>query len=260
MRPVIRNVLLVGLLVLAAGWIIFGLIQASHGPGARYRDAVRMTERDACRDAAPILEALGDYRDAKVLLNYCRAYMVFDEYDPSTFAKTHEYLDKISYGYSGECDWKVSYLRSSLTLAELPSRPAVQSKSEYADELPFEGMPASSVSKSILGAYSSKESIGGDLTRFKWISRSGDIYFYAIGDVWTITEVSKCNDSLYWDGDTYCPNGVQSQPATAQTDGTVSSNDPFDARSYSEPNDFYYDYPDDFVDYEDAEDYWNAHQ
>ena len=36
-----------------------------------------------------------------------------------------------------------------------------------------------------------------------------------------------------------------------------SSSDPYDAKSYAHPDDLYYDYPDEFWDYEDAEDYWN---
>lgn len=33
--------------------------------------------------------------------------------------------------------------------------------------------------------------------------------------------------------------------------------DPYDAKDYAHPDDFYYDHYDDFYDYEDAEDYWN---
>ena len=54
------------------------------------------------------------------------------------------------------------------------------------------------------------------------------------------------------------------------TDPTVSSNrksstnnkpssDPYHAKDYAHPDDFYYDYRDDFWDYEDAEDYWERH-
>ena len=35
-----------------------------------------------------------------------------------------------------------------------------------------------------------------------------------------------------------------------------SSSDPYQAKDYAHPDDFYYDYYDDFWDYEDAEDYW----
>ena len=38
-----------------------------------------------------------------------------------------------------------------------------------------------------------------------------------------------------------------------------SASDPYQAKDYAHPDDFYYDYYDDFWDYEDAEDYWEKH-
>ena len=40
---------------------------------------------------------------------------------------------------------------------------------------------------------------------------------------------------------------------------STKNDDPYDAKSYAHPDDFYYDYPDDFWDYEDAEEYWEDH-
>ena len=40
---------------------------------------------------------------------------------------------------------------------------------------------------------------------------------------------------------------------------TKKSTDPYHAKDYSHPDDFYYDYYDDFWDYEDAEDYWDEY-
>ncbi len=54
-----------------------------------------------------------------------------------------------------------------------------------------------------------------------------------------------------------------SKPAIGYNSGysksKSSSSDPYDAKSYTHPEDLYYDYPDDFCDYEDAEDYYNEH-
>ena len=51
---------------------------------------------------------------------------------------------------------------------------------------------------------------------------------------------------------------------TASSNRKISSNkksssDPYQAKDYAHPDDFYYDYRDDFWDYEDAEDYWEKH-
>ena len=43
------------------------------------------------------------------------------------------------------------------------------------------------------------------------------------------------------------------------TTNKKSSSDPYQAKDYAHPDDFYYDYRDDFWDYEDAEDYWEKH-
>ncbi len=39
-----------------------------------------------------------------------------------------------------------------------------------------------------------------------------------------------------------------------------SNSDPYNAKSYPHPDDFYYDHYDDFWDYEEAEEYWETHQ
>ena len=38
-----------------------------------------------------------------------------------------------------------------------------------------------------------------------------------------------------------------------------ATSDPYDAKDYDDPEDFYYDHPDDFFGYEDAEDYWDEY-
>ena len=53
-------------------------------------------------------------------------------------------------------------------------------------------------------------------------------------------------------------NGYKTYSSSSKS--ISSSSDPYDAKSYAHPDDLYYDYPDDFWDYEDAEDYWEKHQ
>lgn len=49
-------------------------------------------------------------------------------------------------------------------------------------------------------------------------------------------------------------------PTKKPTVKPEQEDDPYDAKDYAHPDDFYYDYYDDFWDYEDAEDYWEEHQ
>ena len=46
------------------------------------------------------------------------------------------------------------------------------------------------------------------------------------------------------------------KPVTKQS----KDDDPYDAKDYVHPDDFYYDYFDDFIDYEEAEEYWENNQ
>lgn len=64
-------------------------------------------------------------------------------------------------------------------------------------------------------------------------------------------------------------SSTSSKPSTSNTyksyissskSKSKSSSDPYDAKSYAHPDDLYYDYPVDFWDYKDVEDYWEEHQ
>ena len=56
------------------------------------------------------------------------------------------------------------------------------------------------------------------------------------------------------------PRPSSKPKATAKPESTPKPSDPYDVYDYSHPDDFYYDHYDDFWDYEDAEDYYDAHQ
>ncbi len=53
-------------------------------------------------------------------------------------------------------------------------------------------------------------------------------------------------------------NKTSSGSSSKKTNSEKS--DEFDARDYAHPDDFYYDHRDDFIDFEEAEDYWEDHQ
>lgn len=45
-----------------------------------------------------------------------------------------------------------------------------------------------------------------------------------------------------------------------KSSSSKNSSDPYDAKDYAHPDDFYYDHYDDFVDFEEAEDYWDDYE
>ena len=74
----------------------------------------------------------------------------------------------------------------------------------------------------------------------------------------------------YYSGDSYSNSSSSSKSCSSTSSkpysnyisssrSKSSSSDPYDAKSYAHPEDLYYGCPDDFWDYEDAEDYWDEH-
>ena len=63
------------------------------------------------------------------------------------------------------------------------------------------------------------------------------------------TQVVEFGGLILWPGDT---TGTDAW-------GADYDDDPFEAREYPDPDDFYYDYYDEFEDYEEAEDYYYEH-
>ena len=76
---------------------------------------------------------------------------------------------------------------------------------------------------------------------------------------------SRSNSSSYGSGTSsnskpYSSSSSKSSGYSSSSKSKNTLSDPYDAKSYAHPEDLYYDYPDDFWDYKDAEDYWDEHQ
>ena len=55
-------------------------------------------------------------------------------------------------------------------------------------------------------------------------------------------------------------SGSSGRKSNSGSSGSSSkSSDPYGAKDYDDPDDFYFDYPDDFIDYDEARDYWEDH-
>ena len=84
--------------------------------------------------------------------------------------------------------------------------------------------------------------------------------------------LSQSKSSYGSSSKSYSSASSSSKPASSNTSKSSASSkykssssakksfDPYDAKSYAHPEDFYYDNYDDFWDYEDAEDYYNEHK
>ena len=56
------------------------------------------------------------------------------------------------------------------------------------------------------------------------------------------------------------PTATPTPTPTPTKEPTPKPGDPYNAKDYVDPDDFYYDYYDDFIDYEEAEEYWEDEQ
>ena len=77
---------------------------------------------------------------------------------------------------------------------------------------------------------------------------------------WAIATEDKASSEYQYHSSSGSSSGSPGSSSYSYGTGTTdSSDDPYDASSYWDPEDFYYEYPEDFDDYEDAADYWYEH-
>ena len=262
------------LLAAAAALILAAAVTALSGCGGRgalYSDAVSEAQAGAYSLAADKLEQLGDYRDSAALLNYCRAQLAFGGSDENACRQAEEFLEQIPDDYDGPCAGSIGGLRLRVRAAreQLAVRRTAPVSRNFSNDLPYAGMSAADVGKTLLGECDQTDETwenGEKRTRCRWTAADGEPVFTALSDGKTVTRAYRENIDRYWDGKTLYPGG---KPSAAQTQtpaaqprytGGSDSSDPCDASAYSEADDFYYDHPDDFYDYEDAEEYWEAHR
>lgn len=119
--------------------------------------------------------------------------------------------------------------------------------------LPYVGMPESRINSTILGKPS-------DVIRHNTEIKNGNCYvanLYDFNRNGKVIYTVRCVDGYVtetWDN--------RDSPASvpAYHAPTPSDDDPYDAASYSNEEDFYDDHYDDFFDFYDAEQYWRDHQ
>ena len=124
------------------------------------------------------------------------------------------------------------------------------------DQWPYIGMPESYISFTCLGGYA----YFSDIDRYDYPYR---VYIYkdakgretfsvtcknhVVTDVWDKLNNRKLTENNTW------KNRVSNSPSS-------SAPDPYNAKDYTNEEDFYYDHWNDFFDYYQAEEYWQEHQ
>ena len=140
-----------------------------------------------------------------------------------------------------------------------------QQEKEYlqslAKSLPYVGMSEKYINKTALGKPSStvrhnREMVNGQslVANLYDYTSNGYVIFTARCVNGVVTDVFDDRAHPYKQS-----SGSSSSSSSKKSTSSTKKSDPFHSSDYAHPDDFYYDYYDDFWDYEDAEDYWEAH-
>ena len=127
--------------------------------------------------------------------------------------------------------------------------------------LPYIGMSEKYIDKTALGKPSStvrhnREMVNGQslVANLYDYTRNGYVIYTARCVNGEVTDIFDHRDDPYKQS-----SDSNSSSSSKKSSTSAKKSDPFHASDYVHPDDFYYDYYDDFWDYEDAEDYWESH-
>ncbi len=138
---------------------------------------------------------------------------------------------------------------------------------QLAQTIPYKGMGEEYIGMTLLGPADECEnrdetdSRGTHYSReYSWYADDGKLACW----VWCINKqvhmVSKYGTDIYWTADGKPDFGnTTRRKEPKKSSNSNKRNDPYHASEYGYADDFYEDYYDEFYDFEDAEDYWEAH-
>lgn len=226
-----------------------------------YEEAVDLISKECYEEASEKLRNIVEenYRDTEALIAYCKAniayasgnirtaywdcYSLHFKYQTSEQQeKMDEFINKVEKEYD-------EYLEQE----RIEEQKAYEHK--ITSGVPFVGMSEKDINRTSLGAPSleirhNKECINGK-------QYTANLYDFYKGT--SKIFVARCVQGKVTDIWDYRDNPLQQSSKPYTSNSTKKESDPYDASDYSDPEDFYYDYYDDFWDYEEAEDYWNEY-
>ena len=242
-----------------------------------YQEALKLFDEGKYHDSLIVLEKmwLNGSSDVLPLIDAIRS---FKEYESGDIEEAYRYMNKWS--EATEKNKAVRYLPEKYTgmiqdlqeqvnhdykdvmnarfaeeekAREKHRQEAAEAKEYLKDKMPYIGMNESYVSYTRLGNYS-------HCNYSKRNSRRTYIFKDSQGrETYTVT----CNDLIVTGVFDKVNNRVLTKNNTWKKYGSYSSDtkqdDPYNAKDYSNEEDFYDDHWDDFFDYYQAEDYWREH-
>ncbi len=237
----------------------------------KYNKAVQLMNNGQYSEAALLFESLKEYSKSEAYYNYCMAQ---ESASKGRYSSASFYLSGIGKKLS-KSEYPVGYVEFAQMVKEEEDKARAESeklaRERYDEEVrtgvPFVGMYESDIGKTTLGRpngtpwhnYNWERGKKIQATIYEW-HRDGYVVFSARCLHGTVEQV--------WDDRRNPWKKVKSSTSSSNKNRTTSSgagkkkttnDDPLDAKSYDNPEDFYDDCYDDFFDYEEAEDYYYEH-
>ena len=205
------------------------------------------------------------YKDSAVIYCYAKAAL---ERDSSTiYAK--ELLDTVPNSYYGVFADQIRQLKSDilpLYKIKVAEREAAEKAEiqKYASQIPYVGMNADRIRKTLAGEPDDVDKWrhrGKTTYTYTWKAADGCTVLEVETKEGKVTEVVKYSEDYHWTTDGK-PNFSAEHPKRRVryiiTD-TPDDNDPYNAKDYSDSEDFYEDNMDEFDSLDDAEDYFDEY-
>ena len=195
---------------------------------------------------------LQDADGGKSLYYYAEARINYAYGTDSAKREAAIYLTWIPNNYSGEFADEIKEFKNEREMKKLIDErlKAVRAREEALPKNPpYYGLSVKDIDRTSLGKHTSTSPANvwknGNVryyTNYYW-AEDGINYFRArVNDLNFVDEVEELR-----------------KPVSSSRGRVTVSSDPYHVEEYSSPEDFYYWEEDNFVDYEEAEDYWNAH-
>ena len=228
-----------------------------------YEAAVVLVDEEYYQEAYEKLHSIQDerYRDTLGLISYCEANVAYINGD---IQAAHDAMCFVNFKYqTTKQNEKIDAFKDKIEreFDEYLEEQRLEERRAYLKKVssgvPFVGMYESDINSTILGKASSEirhnyECINGKqylANLYDFYNDSGKI-FSARCVQGKVTEVWDYRDNPAWkESKSYSSSG-------SNNSDDKEKEDPYGASDCSHPDDFYYDYYDDFYDYEEAEEYW----
>ncbi|MCD7751523.1 MAG: hypothetical protein LUI10_07265 [Lachnospiraceae bacterium] len=203
-----------------------------------------------------------NYQDTSALIKLCNSLISCSNGD---YKSAYESSQRLSFpnasdDLAGQLDQYIEDIENDYEnyLKQLAAEEEAAYREKVTTGVPFIGMSESDIGNTSLGQPASKirhntEIISGEryYTNLYDFYEDGIRIFSARCIEGEVTDV--------WDMRNKLTSEQSTSSSSSKSSSGSNSTDPYNASNYAHPDDFYYDHYDDFIDFEEAEDYWNAH-